>query len=244
MTTAHHQDMEPNDPTRSGPPVPAGNGARLSENEIEQLCLKAARGAGMSWGLAEEAGFAAAWLAMRGLDGPGVLLAQLRDAMDRPWHEICPVVSPGHFQAADGGCLCPIALGSALCDHASLPETAIDKTALRVGPVNHPVLLLAFLSDLARTWGGCVRLDWLHGTVLLTADGRISGDAAILAKEARLDAELSVHGAAPDEPTALCEPHYVPAETLSGLNAFALRTTVPASETSRAGAGATVGDND
>ena len=226
MTTARHQDMEPNDPTRSGPPVPAGNSARLSQNEIEQLCLKAARGAGMSWGLAEEAGFAAAWLAMRGLHGPGVLLAQLRD------------------QAADGGCLCPIALGSALCDHAHLPETAIDETALRVGPVKHPVLLLAFLSDLARTWGGCVRLDWPRGTVRLTADGRISGDAAILAKETRLDAELSVHGAAPDEPTAPCEPHYVPAEILSGLNAFALRTTVPASETSRAGAGATVGDND
>ena len=86
MTTAHHQDMEPNDPTRSGPPVPAGNSARLSQNEIEQLCLKAARGAGMSWGLAEEAGFAAAWLAMRGLHGPGGLLAQLRDSMDRPWH--------------------------------------------------------------------------------------------------------------------------------------------------------------
>ena len=244
MNTAHHQDMEPNDPTRSGPPVPEGNGARLSQNEIEQLCLKAARGAGMSWGLAEEAGFAAAWLAMRGLNGPGALLAQLRDAMDRPWHEICPVVLPGRFQAADGGCLCPIALGSALCDHARLPETAMDETSLRVGPVNHPLLLLPFLADFAQVRGGSVRLGWARGTVLLAANGRMAGDAGILAEEVRLEADLSVLRAAPDEPRIAAETLFVSAAILCDLNAFALRTTVPASETSRAGAGATVGDND
>ena len=244
MTTAHYQDVEPNDPTRSGPPVPAHNGARPSQNEIEQLCLKAARGAGMSWGLAEEAGFAAAWLAMRGLDGPGILLLQLQGAMGHAWHEICPVVAPGRFQAVNGGSLCPIALGSALCDHAGLPQTAMDETALRIGPVNHPVLLLPFLADLASIRGCCVRLDWPRGTVLVTADGRMSGDTAILAKETRLDAKLSVQITAPVEPPAPCEPLYLPAETLSGLNAFALRTTVPASEASRAGAGAAVGDND
>ena len=44
-----------------------------SLNEIESLCKKAARGAGLSWGLAEEAGKAARWLSAHGLDGPGVL---------------------------------------------------------------------------------------------------------------------------------------------------------------------------
>ncbi|SIS89404.1 Protein of unknown function [Roseivivax lentus] len=244
MTVAHQTDIEPNDPTRSGPPVQAGTGARLSQNEIAQLCLKAARGAGMSWGLAEKAGFAAAWMAGRGLDGPGALLAQLRDAMGRPWHEICPVVAPGAFRAEGGGGLCPIALGAALCDHARLPETAMDETALRVGPVDHPVLLLAFLSDFARTRGAAVRLVWPRGTVLLTADGAICGDAEALARETRLDAELSVAAAAPEETPLTCAPLYVPAETLSGLDAFALRTTVPASEASRAGAGAAAGDND
>lgn len=243
MTSAH-RDIEPNDPTRSGSPVPTGKGAHLSHNEIEQVCLKAARGAGMSWGLAEEAGFAATWLAMRGLNGPGALLAQLLEAKHRPWREICPVVSPGRFQAADGGCLCPIALGSALCDHARLPETAMDETTLRVGPVNHPVLLLGFLSDLARTQAANVRLAWSGGSVLLTADGRMAGDAAKLATESRLEAALSVQREAPDAPTAPGGPLYVSAETLNGLNAFALRTTVPASEASRAGAGATAGDND
>ncbi len=244
MTVADHPDIEPNDPTRSGSPVPAGKGARLSQNEIAQLCLKAARGAGMSWGLAEEAGFAAAWMAGRGLDGPGALLAQLQDATGRPWREICPLVAPGVFQAEGGGGLCPIALGSALCDHAHLPETAMDETALRVGPVNHPVLLLAYLSDLARRRDGTVRLVWPRGTVLLTAGGGICGDVEILARETRFNAELSVEGAALDPPPLPCAPLYVSAEILSGLDAFALRTTVPASEVSRAGAGAAAGDND
>ena len=35
---------------------------RLSLPEIDALCLKAARGAGYSWGVAEEASFAARWL--------------------------------------------------------------------------------------------------------------------------------------------------------------------------------------
>ncbi|MEF9603350.1 DUF3726 domain-containing protein, partial [Paracoccus sp. PXZ] len=46
----------------------------LSRNETEALCLKAARGAGMSWGLAEEAAFAAGWLGAHGIDGAGALL--------------------------------------------------------------------------------------------------------------------------------------------------------------------------
>ena len=53
----------------------------LSQNEIESLCIKAARGAGYSWGLAEQAGFAAGWLAARGLDATAPLLALLRDRL-------------------------------------------------------------------------------------------------------------------------------------------------------------------
>jgi hypothetical protein len=244
MTAEQHEAVEANDPTRSGSHVPTANGARLSQNEIEQLCLKAARGAGMSWGLAEEAGFAAAWLATRGLDGPGALLAQLRVGQGRSWREICPVIAPGRFRAADGGCLCPIALGAALCDHARLPETSLAETAVRVGPVDHPVLLLPFLADFARTRREGVRLVWSRGAVLLTAEGGMFGDAAALEQETRLDAALEVEGPVPDDTSTEWEPLMVSAETLGELNSFALRTTVPTSEVSRAGAGAAIGDND
>ena len=243
MIEAERQEMEPNDPTRSGPPVPEGHGARLSLNETEQLCLKAARGAGMSWGLAEEAGFAAAWLAMRGLDGPGALLAQISDAAGRPWHELCPEIAPGRFRASADGALCPIALGAALCDHARLPEGEMDGRALRIGPVSHPILLLAFLSDLARMRCGGLSLDWPGGRVMLDATGGVSGDTALLMTETGLEAELST-GPVPSVPLQPAERPLISAATLGGLNAFAMRTTVPASEASRAGAGAGTGDND
>ena len=49
----------------------------VSLNEIEGLSYKAARGAGMSWGLAEEAAFATRWLAVRDANWSGSLIALL-----------------------------------------------------------------------------------------------------------------------------------------------------------------------
>ena len=43
----------------------------FSLNEIEAIGKRAARGAGLPWGLAEEAGKAARWLTARGLPGRG-----------------------------------------------------------------------------------------------------------------------------------------------------------------------------
>ena len=244
MSEHPEHEKEPNDPTRSGASVPVGKGASLSQNEVEQLCLKAARGAGMDWGLAEEAGFAAAWLALRGLDGPGTLLAQLQGAGGRAWSEICPSVEPGRFAAKTGGCLCPVALGAALCDHAGLPETATGDAPLQVGPVDHPLLLLPFLADLARARGGALALRWPGGTVIVSAAGEVSGDMAALSATTRTSADLVASSASPAVPEIPRDRLFVAEDTLGRLNDLALRTTVPASEASRAGAGAALSDND
>ena len=50
---------------------------RLSRTETETLCFKAARGAGHSWGIAEEAATAVGWLCAQGLDGTSALLAAI-----------------------------------------------------------------------------------------------------------------------------------------------------------------------
>jgi hypothetical protein len=49
----------------------------LSLNEIETMIRRAATGAGWPYGLADDAGRAAAWLAARGFDGIGAALAAL-----------------------------------------------------------------------------------------------------------------------------------------------------------------------
>ncbi|MCR9158350.1 MAG: DUF3726 domain-containing protein [Rhodobacteraceae bacterium] len=238
MTKAAIDDLEPNDPTRSGPPLSGETGAWLSNNEIEQLCLKAARGAGMSWGLAEEAGFAAAWLARRGMDGPMAVLTQLNHAQGRAWNEICPVVASDQLRPADGNILCPIALGAALCDHGTLLGLGGDQKSLRIGPVSHPVLLLPFLSDLARTCGLNLRLRWSDGTVLLGADGSLLGDVDVIGAETAFEAEISAHVGSVSQDQTAPKVRLVASNTLNGLNSYALKTTVPASEASRAGAGA------
>lgn len=43
----------------------------MSLNEVDAMVRKAARGAGLDWGLAEEAGRAARWLCAQGQDGVG-----------------------------------------------------------------------------------------------------------------------------------------------------------------------------
>ena len=48
-----------------------------SFGEIQSTALKAARGAGLPWGLCEEAGAAVRWCWVHGLDGIGALAAVL-----------------------------------------------------------------------------------------------------------------------------------------------------------------------
>lgn len=236
--------QEPNDPTRSGSPVPQDGSAVLSQNEIQALCLKASRGAGMPWGLAEEAGFAAAWLAARGLDGPGTLLAQLQNATGKSWAEICPVVDTGDFLPSENGEMCPIALGAALCDFAQLPAATMDTNAIAVGPVNYPLLLLPFLAEMAKLRHHAIEFRWDMHAVVVSEDGRVGGDIATLANMPKLTGALSKDRTDADMPKPEGQGYPVTKSTLGALNDFAMCTTVPATEASRADAGAGETDND
>lgn len=248
-----------NDPTRSGPPltVEPGKTLRLSRNEIESLCTKAARGAGMSWGLAEEAGYAAGWLASRGLDGAGVLTTHLRSAQGDSWQDICPVVAPGEWHARTAGqSLCPIALGATLSDHVCVDRALFDGHGLRVGEVNCPGLLLPFIAMAVAAIDKpiCVRLE--HTIVRMGASGKVIGDvSALLAAdcgalviavdERTAEQGVSMHESqsdpAPEVPVSIAP---LGSDALMFLNELSLRTTVPSSAASRANAGAVGSDND
>lgn len=232
----------PHDPTRSGPPASSAAAVRFSRNEIEALSLKAARGAGMDWGLAEEAGFAAGWLAAQGIDGAGALLALLDEGGDRT--ALRPVVSGDPWQAPGARALCPIALGAALSDHAVLPGGPLAGGDLRTGPVSRPILVVPFLALLAESAGRAVSLTWPDGTLTVRAHAVWPIEAARrLWAERSAPLALGRSAALP----ALLAPRplfVVSGATLSGLSALAMRTTVPASDTSRQGAGAAASDND
>jgi Protein of unknown function (DUF3726) len=201
----------------------------LSFNEIEAMALKAARGAGVSWGLAEEAAFAARWLAERGLDWAEPLLARCEARVSADM----TVESTG----IRGAALCPLRVGAFIADAGLGPH------GLEVRDVAVPLLLLPFLARAEAPGPVAVRLG--TGARVWFAAGQLHGTEGLAALPGIAAVTIS-----PGVPTAtavdlLPRPRPVAAAVAQGLSAFERRTYVPASAQSRlAGAGAGLSDND
>lgn len=216
-----------------------------SLNEVETYGRRAARGAGMSWGLAEEAGKAARWLAERGL--PGVeLLARLLTANDgRSYSSMAPVITGNRWQASAGD-LCPVCCGAALCDRIDI--LARDGE-IRMGALAYPLLLAPFLDQATPSDHRSYELHWSDVRLSVSVDGvtfECENEAALLSE--RVD-EARVSVGKDRKTRAMLHPRIAGIETpLSAWRAIdelAKRTYVPATEESRArGAGAGRTDND
>ncbi len=228
-----------NDPTRSGSSLPdrTTGRLRLSLSEIEALSSKAARGAGMSWGLAEEAGFAVRWLAERGFDGPALLLAHLDRLPALHWRQVSPVISGRHWSATGREALCPVAVGATLCDFAGQPEGP-TQGAIAIASVSSPGLVLPFVAAIAQRFGAALRVEWTGCAVILAGKGilSITGTHALSDTTGR---GLRITPCASRESDWTCGAQIQTELTvLRRLDAYAHRTYVPASEQSRRGAGA------
>lgn len=191
----------------------------LALSELRSLITKAARGAGLSWGLAEEAGWAAEWLAQRGLP-----------AAD--WATIW-------LAARMAGAVSPVEVGTALAD--ALPGTpAVTGETLPDGLVA-PGFLLPFLHRIAQG-GSTVSIAARLGPVaqVSCAGGVVFGPAWQAQSDGwRLSDASDAKGQAgpAGRPT-------VSASVLEYLDGLALLTTVPKSDASRRDAGSMGGDND
>jgi hypothetical protein len=207
----------------------------FSLNEMEATAKRATRGAGYSWGQAEEASKAARWLCAQGLDGAGVLarLLTLGLASDLAAHRPRKV---DHSWRGVGE-LCPLSAGPLLSDSADL----LKINPIEMQDVCAPELLLPFAANAARVLQCWVSIEF-DGTLAVT-----DGD------------HLAVHGIFPvtarrvtvsqgDAPETLLNRHSRAQPTPGDwdiLNRFAHRTYAPATEESRLlGAGAGLSDND
>ncbi|WP_187429294.1 hypothetical protein ROLI_040140 [Roseobacter fucihabitans] len=239
--------VQPHDQTR-GESMPVFNDQRsapLSCSEVAALCMKAARGAGMSWGMAEEAGFAAAWLVSHDVDGPSHLRAHLERVDGRSWSDLCPSITPGIWQNTAGQAACPIILGATMCDYANLPEGPTAGAIVKLGKVSAPILLVPFLASIAQDDHLAITLSWDGGAFCLEqCEANIrTAEKALCAPD--LELTLTAKAATPSHaPVALTRKANISAETIIALNTLAMRTTVPASDASRAGAGSALSDND
>lgn len=182
----------------------------LSLSEAGALGFKAARGAGMEWGMAEEARAAVVWAHARGLPG----LQALRMAI------LC--------ETAQGE-----APGSALHAGVALSDTgALQPEGLHLEAVAGPVLLLPFVAHLE----GCHRVQWRGADS--GAQIMVQGEDiwCVGATQSQSAARVSITRFAepPDAaPAARTHRAFIDGDTLAGLERLAQATYAPATEASR-----------
>lgn len=177
----------------------------LSLNEVETLSAKAARGAGFSWGLAEDIGRAARRIAVEDDNwGEALLsLAEHAQSFEPPDPARAARWRNGEADVATGRPLCPIRTAALLLDEP-LPAKAMPLTILDVGlPV------------------------WLDAMLRCSA----MGVARPMARAARAD--VVIERRAETEQPATSRRGAIDERMLAALNSFAAKTYVPESERSR-----------
>jgi hypothetical protein len=178
----------------------------LSLNEVETLSAKAARGAGFSWGLAEDIGRAARRIAVEDENWGSAMLSLVENAQsfEAPAPDRTTRWRNGEADVAAARPLCPIRTAALLLDDPP-PASAMPLTILDVGL---PVWLDAMLRR------SNMRMARPVGLMTPLADVIIEGRAAAMQP-------ITGRRGAIDE------------RTLAALNSFAAKTYVPESERSR-----------
>ena len=195
----------------------------VSLNEIETTATKAARGAGLTWGMAEEVGWATRWLASHRIADVTHLLISLLEYQER---------MPG---AADS----PIRVGTELTDFGLTAATR--GTPLLV---SHPVWLIPFAARIAEKDGKPISMTYGATELVLEPEaGRtalwsrgaigIPAEALVIVDDDETGAPL------PDRIQWCAGGHQVDEAAWRRLEQWVARTYVPATELSRlSGAGA------
>lgn len=213
-----------------------------SLNEIEAMSKRAGRGAGLSWGLAEEAAKGTRWLSAFGFPGTE-LLADLLELNDRiPPIDVSPVSLSAEVWHAPARRMSPLTAGASLSDCA---VRLLDRGTITMENVSLPLLAVPFMGGAALRLGVPVAVEW--DSARLATDGKqLCVQASPEALEARQVQKLVF--SAPADMSGRREPVLradVSEESWDRLAAFAHRTFAPATEESRLrGAGAGLSDND
>ncbi|WP_037308802.1 DUF3726 domain-containing protein [Ruegeria halocynthiae] len=207
----------------------------FSLNEVEVTAKRAARGAGYSWGLAEEAGKAARWLCVQGIDGVAVMAQILAHDLARTPQTHVPA-DPGNHWAGQKA-LCPLATGALLSDCAD----RLNVSTITLENVAAPTLLLPFSANAARMLKSCVTVA-CDVSEVVTDGYDLAITSAIPNHAERVTVRIGgiLTKTRPHHSRATPDP-----EDWAALTRFAHRTYAPATEESRLlGAGAGLSDND
>lgn len=208
-------------------------------NEVEALAKRAVRGAGMSWGTAEEGAKATRWLCRNGIDGAGVLSALLDHNQGKAEQDLRPVETSGAWYAVDATHLCPLLAGAALSDCAA----KLKETPIAMQRLSFPALLLPFMGSAAAQLGCVVTLECAAGSASTDGNLLALSDHALL-QATSTDVVIRIGNLTGETLSQVSRATPAP-DAWDTLNTWAHKTYAPATEASRlAGAGAGLSDND
>ena len=213
----------------------------LTLSETEAYLRKCARAVGLDWGIAEEAGKAARWLAAFQLPGPECMLAHLLDLRGADYRRFAPVTDRSPWRA-EGGLLCPLITGAAIADRSA---RLLDGETFVLGETAYPLLLAATIGQAARFHDTAFTTRW--DEVAITCFGHdltIRGDESALLADGTSAVECRHDPDAVPERHASTLAYPIGEQTFERIDALAFETYAPATEASRAGAGAGLTDND
>ena len=214
-----------------------------SLSEIDALCRKACRGAGYSWGLAEDAGKAIRWLSAYGLPGAEVL-AELLETVANDLQSYIPELKDTECSNQKNA-LCPVFCGAVINDQGHL---LAQNKALTFHSMLYPLLALPQAARISEAFEMQVSIAFGDTSIVCSRK-----DISFLAQPnwKKKTGDIVCYRAESDSdeyanklfPSPLSRP--VSAEAITILEGYAHKTYAPATEASRlAGAGAGLSDND
>jgi len=209
--------------------------------EIEFYLRKAARAVEIDWGIAEEAGKAARWLAAFNLPGAEFLLGHLQNIEGKNYRGFIPDCSQPVWQA-ESAAICPIIAGAALADRSAQMLTGKE---FELSNVAYPLLLAATVGQAARCHQTTFTTSWAGVSVSCYENGlSIDGNRSdLLLQKVDSVSCYQNEGTSPQQlPSTLS--YSIDEDIWQLIDALAFRTYAPATDESRAGAGAGLTDND
>lgn len=199
-------------------------------NEAESLIKKAVRGAGYSWGVASETGGAARLLFENGLPADKALASLLGACPQKDKRNCGPADLGNEWRGhGQGGHLCPLMAGLALCDNVAALDASAPITLLAL---KAPLLLVPFASYTALTLGASITLSW--SGAMMSVDGvcvRVVEDVDLLPDvpvDVTCEFNSLASGVGVHESRVTFD-----ATAHAALSAFAHKTYAPATEESR-----------
>lgn len=215
----------------------------FSLKEFEALCQRAARGAYMPWGLAEDAARAVCWL--ESISFPSVSqfvgLLQRNDGVEISKLAIRPL-NDGILGKAKTGA-CPILTGSYLSD---AHQTLDFKNGVQIEQVAYPCFLLPFLSAASATRADNLTVSWGNFEAKVSELGVqiLSGETEFGSAQSEM-VYVVRNNTSPQRRASPVSRLQVASDNLTILTELAVRTYLPETALSKAtGAGGGSVDDD